>query len=156
MKTDKSALYEDVSSTVSPGKIIFVTSFFAGFGLCFYFYVINFNNMSETDLLNSVLYWYVPLVFGLYGLTANRIHRTISGGHTNAIKHLFTGKDAVLISLTLFILVLSGILGVIFFFIPLSIFKPNDKKYALSVAATGSILWLVGLYFFFEVIWPSL
>ena len=129
-----------------------------GLGLCIaiYFYLFNFNNMSETELVNSVLYWYVPFIFGLYGLTAHRIAKTIGEENNNTIKHLFSGDDPLMIPLTVMLFLIGGIIGIIFFFLPLSIFKVKQDNFDLYVASTATIIFLVLLFAFFVLLWPSL
>jgi hypothetical protein len=137
-------------------KYIYLAAILAGFGIVVYFYGFNFDKMSETDLVNSVLYWYVPLTFGLYGLAANLVKKTADGESGNALKFIFSGKNAGLTVLGVLLIVMSGVVGFLLFMIPLAIFKMKSKVYDLSVAILGSGLWLVGLYFFFQVLWPSL
>lgn len=128
-----------------------------GFGLCIaiYFYVFNFDHMSETMLVNCVLYWYAPLIFGLYGLTARRIHSTIGDSENTAIQHLFSG-DTFMIVLAIILMLIGGIIGILMFFLPLLIFKPKTENFDLNVAISGTIIWLIFLYVFFLVLWPSL
>lgn len=137
-------------------KTIFLLA--VGLGLCIsiYFYLFNFNNMSETMLINSVLYWYVPLIFGLYGITAQRISNTIDENNNNTISHLFSGKDTLMITLTIILIVLGGIVGILLFFIPLLIFKPKTDGFDIKVAVIGTVIWLIFLYGFFILLWPSL
>ncbi len=112
--------------------------------------------MSETMLVDAVLYWYVPLIFGLYGLTGLRINKTIDADNNNALQHLFHGGDRIIITLALSITVLGGIIGVILFFIPLIIFNAKSSNFDIYVAAFGTIIWLIFLYTFFILLWPSL
>ena len=72
------------------------------------------------------------------------------------MKYLVSGKDTGLTVLGVLILILSGFLGVILFIVPLSLFSMKSKAYDLLVAIVGSLLWLIGLFVFFNVLWPSL
>ncbi len=137
-------------------KTLYTIGILAALGLLVYFYLINFDNMSETELVNSVLYWYVPLVFGLYGITALRIAKGAEAAGMTSVKYLFSGKDALLLALAILVLVLSGFIGFLVFLLPLVIFKPNNPNFDLFVALTGTFLWLILLYFFFQVLWPAL
>lgn len=137
-------------------KIIYQLSAFFALGLIIYFYFINFNNMSETELVNSVLYWYVPLIFGLYGITALRISKTIDDSTTSSVKHLFSGKDRLMTFLAVVLLILGGIIGIFLFFLPLVLFKAKTSYFDIAVAVFGTALWLIGLFAFFVLLWPSL
>lgn len=137
-------------------KTLYILALGLGFGLFIYFYLFNFDNMSETKLLEVVLYWYAPLAFGLYGLMAQRISKTISEENNNALKHLFSGDDPIMLPLSVLLFALSGIIGAVFFFIPLSIFKVKQENFDLYVAAFGTIFFIVLLYFFIVAIFPSL
>ncbi len=137
-------------------KFLYLAALLAGFGIVVYFYGFNFDNMSETDLVNSVLYWYVPLTFGLYGLAALRVKKTADENTKSALGHIFSGKDVGLTVLGVLLIVLSGVVGFLLFIIPMVLFKIKFKGFDLMVAITGSLLWLAGLFVFFQVLWPSL
>jgi hypothetical protein len=137
-------------------KFLYLAALLAGFGIVVYFYGFNFDNMSETDLVNSVLYWYVPLTFGLYGLAALRVKKTADENTKSALGHIFSGKDVGLTILGVLLIVLSGVVGFLLFIIPMVLFKVKYKGFDLMVAITGSLLWLAGLFVFFQVLWPSL
>lgn len=112
--------------------------------------------MSETELLEVVLYWYTPLVFGLYGLTALRIHNTIGDGNNNAISHLFSGVDPRMLPLAIILFILGGAIGLFLFFLPLSIFKVKQDNFDVYVSVTATIIFLGLLWLFFVALWPSL
>jgi hypothetical protein len=112
--------------------------------------------MSETRLLEVVLYWYNPLVFGIYGLMALRIKKHIGDEDNNAIKHLFSGNDPIMLPLTIILILLSGIIGAVLFFVPLSIFKVKDDMFDVYVSSTATVFFILLLYLFFELLWPSL
>ena len=137
-------------------KALYLISIFAGLGIMVYFYGFNFDNMSETELVNSVLFWYVPFTFGLYGFAAYKVKKSAGETTGSAFKYLVSGKDTGLTVLGILILILSGFLGVILFILPLSLFSMKSKAYDLLVAIVGSLLWLIGLFVFFNVLWPSL
>ena len=62
----------------------------AGLGIFICFYIFNFDSMSETELLNNVLYWYIPLIFGVFGLAAIRLHKAMDRD-SNPIGFLISG-----------------------------------------------------------------
>ncbi|MBT8261184.1 MAG: hypothetical protein KJO05_00065 [Bacteroidia bacterium] len=127
----------------------------AGLGIFAYFYFFNFDNMSETELVNSVMYWYVPLAFGLYGLIAFRIKKRMPETENNVLKYVFSGKDQVILILMI-LLGLSGLIGLLVLLLPLLIFNVRRPGYDLSVALVGAFLLLILLAVFFKVLWPSL
>ncbi len=136
-------------------KQLYVVCVLAGLGIFVYLYMFNFDNMSETELVNNVLYWYTPLIFGLFGLMALRLKKTIDPD-SSAINHLFSGKDQTLTIWTIVLLVATSLVGVLLLLIPLNLFKPQKSSYDVSVALVGTVIWLLALWFFFVGIWPSL
>lgn len=137
-------------------KTIYILGILIALGILIYFYGFNFDNMSETELVNSVLYWYVPLVFGLYGLAGLRIAKSAGDANINAIKHVFSGKDVPLLVLVVIIAFLGGIVGIVVFILPLAFFKTGSRNFDISVALTGTLVWLILLWAFFKVLWPAL
>ncbi|MEM7185179.1 MAG: hypothetical protein AAF466_00865 [Bacteroidota bacterium] len=134
---------------------LYLAGIAVGIGLLIYYYGFNFNNMSETELVNSVLYWYVPLIFGVYGIIAARIKNKMGDEQMNAVKYLFSGKDGLLLFLIIFI-GCGGLLGLILLLIPLALFKVSTPQFDLKVALLGTLLCLGLLWLFFQVLWPAL
>jgi hypothetical protein len=137
-------------------KYLYLAAILAGLGIVVYYYGFNFDNMSEEMLVSSVLYWYVPLTFGLYGLAAYRVRNSAEDNQGNALKRIFSGKDTKLTAIGVILLAISGIFGFLFFMIPLLIFKTKSKLYDFLVAFFGAALWLGGLWVFFFLLWNSL
>ena len=136
-------------------KSLYFLSIILGIGFFVYLYFFNFDNLSETELVNSVLYWYIPVIFGIYGIMALRIKTKIGNEETHVIKYLFSGRDVVLTVLAI-LLAITGVLGILLLFIPLAIFKLKSDHYDFSVAFVGTLICLVLLWLFFNVLWPSL
>ena len=136
-------------------KQLYVLCIVIGLGIFVYLYMFNFDNMSETELVNNVLYWYTPLIFGLFGLMALRLKKTIDPD-SSAITHLFSGKDKTLSIWAIILLVATSLVGVLLLLIPLTAFKPQKSNYDVSVALVGTAIWLLALWFFFVGRWPSL
>ena len=134
---------------------LYLAGIATGIGLLVYFYLFNFDNMSETQLVNSVLYWYVPLIFGIYGIIAARIKSKITDPEMSAVKYLFSGRDGLLLFLIIFI-GCGGLLGLILLLIPLAIFKVSTPQFDLKVALLGTLLCMGLLWLFFQVLWPAL
>lgn len=136
-------------------KPLYQLCLIAGLGVFVYFYFFNFDNMSETQLVNSVLYWYIPLAFGLYGLIALRIQNRMPDPRKSVLIYIFSGKDPLLLILVI-LLGVSGLLGLLVLLVPLLLFKVYRSSYDLKVAATGAALLLLLLLLFFKVLWPAL
>jgi hypothetical protein len=136
-------------------KYLYIMAMAFGFGLLVYFYAFNFDNMSETELVDSILYWYVPLIFGVYGLMALRIKSKMGDEEISPIKFLFTGKDTLLLILVILI-GCGGLLGLLLLLIPLAFFKVSSFNFDLKVALVGTGILVLLLYVFFKVLWPAL
>ncbi len=126
-----------------------------GFGIFVYFYIINFNNMSESDLVAYATAWYIPLIFGLYGLYSVYIQEK-AGQDTNALTFVFSGKDSGLLIITLGLAGISGIFGAIFFIIPLAVIKPQFRFFHLFTALIATVFWVLILAFFLLAVFPGL
>lgn len=136
-------------------NLVYLAAICTGIGLLVYFYLFNFDNMSETELVDSVLYWYVPLIFGIYGIMALRIKNKMGDSAMSPIKYIFSGKDGLLLALMLLI-GCGGLLGLILLLIPLSLFKANTPNFDFKVALLGTGLCVALLWLFFKVLWPAL
>jgi len=136
-------------------KSLYLLAIAMGLGLVIYYYGFNFDSMSETQLVDSVLYWYVPLIFGVYGLMALRIKSKMGNLEMSPIKFLFSGKDRLLLILAIFI-GCGGLLGLILLLIPLAFFKVSSSNFDLKVALVGTGLLVILLFVFFKVLWPAL
>ena len=134
---------------------LYLAGIATGIGLLIYYYLINFDNMSETELVNSVLYWYAPLIFGIYGIIASRLKNKMTDPNMNAVKFLFSGRDGLLIFLIVFI-GCGGLLGLVLLLIPLALFKASAPQFDIKVALLGTLLCLGLLWLFFQVLWPAL
>jgi len=134
---------------------IYLAAITSAIGLLIYFYLFNFDTMSETELVNSVLYWYVPLIFGIYGIIALRIKNKMGDSTMSPLKFIFSGKDGLLLALIVLI-GCGGLLGLILLLIPLSIFKTNAPNFDFKVALLGTGLCVLLLALFFKVLWPAL
>ena len=134
---------------------LYVLSILSSIGILIYFYVFNFDSMSETELVNSVLYWYVPLIFGIYGLIASRLKSKMGDTTMSPIKYLFSGKDGLLLVLII-IIGCGGLLGLLLLLVPLAFVKTKTAYFDLKVALLGTALCILLLWLFFQVLWPSL
>ena len=136
-------------------KLLYQLSVAAGLGLFIYYYFFNFDNMSETRLLEVVLFWYVPLAFGLYGLVAMRIKNRIPKESKGVLHYIFSGKDALLLVIII-LLGLMGLIGLAVLLLPLVIFDPKKSRYDISVSILGALVLVILLWLFIVVLWPAL
>ncbi|MEM7085489.1 MAG: hypothetical protein AAF489_04860 [Bacteroidota bacterium] len=135
--------------------LVYLAGIATGIGLLIYFYLFNFDNMSETELVDSVLYWYVPLIFGIYGIIALRLKSKMGDSTMSPLKFIFSGKDGLLLALVVLI-GCGGLLGLILLLIPLALFKTNAPNFDFKVALLGTGLCVALLWVFFKVLWPAL
>lgn len=113
-----------------------------GLGLIVFIYGFAFDNLSENQLVQATLYWYTPLIFGIYGRTAVQLRHLLPQG-------LSLQRTLHQIS---FVFRISPLFNLVFFF-PFFFFS-SDKP--IKIALMGSALWLGMLGLFFYGIWPSL
>ena len=130
------------SSTFRLGLMVYSSSIVIALALIGYIYGYAFDELSETELLQATLFWYLPLVFGIYGRTATKIKQSMDRG-VSLQEQLATAS--LLVRFT-------GALGLVFFF-P---FFFVSKGSSLKVAIVGTVVWSVLLEIFFVGIWPSL
>ena len=130
------------SSTVGLELKVYNFSIVIALALIGYIYGYAFDDFSETELLQATLFWYLPLVFGIYGRAATKIKQSMDRG-VSLQKQL--AKASLIGRFT-------GLFGLVFFF-P---FFFVSKSSALKVAVVGTVVWLVLLEIFFVGIWPSL
>lgn len=123
-------------------KKLYIISIVIGVGIAAYFYLVNFDNMSETELLNSVLFWFFPLVFGLYGFAAEKL-ASLEQSNANEKRAVLVGQ------------VLGKSFGLIGVAILLPFFFVKNKS-SVVVALAGSLCWLILLAIFILAIFPSL
>ena len=136
-------------------RIIYTLAIIIGIGIFIFYYMINFDEMSETELVNKVLYWYVPLIFGIFGMAALKLDKRLDK-NSGAISYLFSGKDKALTAWSIVILIVTGFIGALLLFVPLALIKPGTKSYDVYIAITGTLIWLFALWLFFVGLWPSL
>jgi len=134
---------------------VYLAGIATGIGLLIYIYLFNFDAMSETEMVNSVLYWYVPLIFGIYGIIALRIKNKIGDDEMSPLKFISSGKDGLLLALMILI-GCGGLVGFVLLLIPLSVFKVKAPNFDLKVALMGTGLCVLLLWGFFYLMWPSL
>jgi hypothetical protein len=112
-----------------------------------YIYLLNFNELSETTLVQLTPVWFFFIVLGYYGLVAERM----------LVRKEQTRSEAV--ADTLFEMIKAtapgpvGKLFAAFIHLPFAVVK---SKKSWVVALVGALVWAVALFIFFSVIWPQL
>ena len=124
------------------GGLVYNLAILIALTLIIYIYGIAFDDFSESELIQATLLWYLPLVFGIYGRTATKLHYARNRGITMK-KQLYT--SSLLVRYT-------GIVGVTFFF-PFLVCRKGPP---VKIALVGSAIWLILLEVFFLILWPSL
>lgn len=105
--------------------------------------------MSETELVDSVLDRYVPLIFRVYEFMALRIKSKMWDEEMNPVKLLFSGKDNLLLNLV--ILIGRGDIPVqLLLLMPPGLFKVSAAKIDLKVASGGTGSAVILMYLFFD------
>ncbi len=136
-------------------KAFYIACLLMGLAIFVYFYVFNFDSMSETELVQYVLVWYVPFVFGAYGLLSLRIKKNYTGD-SNALNYIFSGKDSGLLMIFAITLMISGVLGGVFLAIPMLLIKPKHRYFDLLIAIIATLIWVFFLAVFFFLLWDAL
>lgn len=88
---------------VSPwAKWVFRLAFFGALGAAGFIYLLNFNNFSETELVNMAPFWVVPAVFGFSGFL-------YSGGPHPVVRALVTALVSIAVLVFFFSAIFPGL-----------------------------------------------
>jgi hypothetical protein len=120
---------------------VYKASIAAGAGVAVFLYGVIFDDLSETTLVRLTPTWFFPLVFGFYGLLAEKLFRLIREGKADNL--------AAAVSLWTRAIGVSSL-------IPLFPFLFLKGKNSVTVAFWGAAVWAVLLSMFFELIFPML
>jgi hypothetical protein len=126
-------------------RAFYVTLLALGLGSVVAIYTVLFDSLSETVLVQITPYWIFPIVFGYYGLVAQRMEARLQSTHVDNV------SDQLLNVIREF-----GFLGQAFAFLvhaPFLVIK-NSRPWVTAFA--GSLMWALALVIFFEVIFPGL
>lgn len=130
-------------------RALYITSFVLGFGSAVLLYGVFFNRMSETQLVQVAALWFLPLVFGLTGVIAERavtaIHERRAQTFREALAlatHAYGGLVALLVFVT--------------FGVPALVVPLRRLSSPLRIAALATLTWGVALAIFLGGIFPSL
>jgi hypothetical protein len=137
-------------------KYLYLVSIISGIVICGYIFLHDPLHTSEAELVNSVFYWYFPLVFGIGGSLTLNVQQEMRLTHENAWRTLMNSTSSKLMVRRMISLPLLAFIGFIPHYTLLKYVDPENKYLSLFAALTGLIWMFLLLYFFFIQIWPSL
>ena len=131
-------------------KHAFELVFLAGLFGAAYLYIFAFDDFSETELVRLSYLWVSAVVFGTHGLIATEVKEIMTTGEADDEKAALNVRKAMndrsvlskLASLLIWSYLVIGHLV--------------SWKRPWGVASMGALVWLGGLAFFFETIFPAL
>jgi hypothetical protein len=132
---------------IGPIKYVYAGSLVLGLSIAAYIYLLNFEELSETTLVQLTPVWFFFIVLGYYGLVAERMLVRKEASRSEAVAD------------TLFEMIKAtapgpvGKLFAAFIHLPFAIVK---SRKSWVVAVVGALVWAVALAIFFEVIFPQL
>ncbi|WP_212830382.1 hypothetical protein [Catellatospora sp. TT07R-123] len=116
-----------------------------GLGSAVVIHTVLFGRLSETELVHISPYWIFPVVFGYYGLVAQRMEARLQD------THLDTVSDQLLS-----VIKETGLVGQVFAFLVHAPFLLVKSRQPWVTALVGSLIWAMALILFFGLVWPSL
>jgi len=124
---------------------LFLLAFAAGLGLAAYLYLVKFDDLSETELVNYSGIWFLLLVFGGAGLVLEGAKRLIVAGEAEDLAEgvsVYTRTRAPLGKLL---------------FVPFLLYNAaRDKTATLPVAVYVAAVWALLFYAFMVGVFPNL
>ncbi len=124
--------------------------FLAGLFGAAYLYGFSFDDFSETALVRLSYLWVAALVFGTHGLIASELSEIVASGQAATIKEAFEVRKKM--EGRSFLSKMASVMMPSF----LLITAASDRKRPFFSAVLATVLWIAGLAFFFEAIFPSL
>ncbi|GIE30460.1 hypothetical protein Ait01nite_035050 [Actinoplanes italicus] len=126
-------------------RAFYATLIALGLGSAMVIYTVLFDSLSETVLVRISPLWIFPIVFGYYGLVAQRMQARLQE------THLDTVSDQLLD-----VIKESHWLGRVFAFLLYAPFLLVKSRQPWVTALVGSLIWAIALALFFSVIFPTL
>ena len=124
--------------------------FLAGLFGAVYLYGFSFDDFSETALVRLSYLWIAALVFGTHGLIASELSEIVASGQAATIKEAFEVRKKM--EGRSFLSKMASVMMPSF----LLLTAAGDHKRPFFSAVLATVLWIAGLVFFFEAIFPSL
>ncbi len=122
----------------------------AGFFGAVYLYGVAFNDFSETELVRLSYLWIAALVFGTHGLIASELNEIVASGQAATIGEAFDVRKKM--EGRTFLSKMASVMMPSFRLLAAA----NDPKRPFFCAVLATVLWIAGLAFFFEAIFPAL
>ena len=123
----------------------------AGIAGAVYIYVLNFDNFSETEMVQWSPWWFMALVWGMSGLYAERVVKAILQGKADSFVsglHQATKGMVPIMTVLIYLLFFPP-----FFLLGLHRWRINSP---LLISLSVSLLWGIFLFVFLFGIFPSL
>jgi hypothetical protein len=139
------------SSATTPAPIargaraFYATLIALGLGSAMVIYTVLFDSLSETVLVRISPFWIFPIVFGYYGLVAQRMEARLQDSHLDNV------SDQLLD-----VLKESHWSGRLFAFLLHAPFLLVKSRQPWVTALVGSLIWAIVLILFFALVFPSL
>lgn len=122
-------------------KRLYQSAVCVGLALAVYIYGVAFDEMSETALVRITPLWFFPLVFGLYGLLAEKALCMVAEGRATDLSSAVQTWVRAL-----------GLIGLVIA-APFAFLRSGRP---MRVAASAAALWALLLIVFFEGVFPNL
>ncbi|MFK8013643.1 MAG: hypothetical protein AB8B80_16510 [Marinicellaceae bacterium] len=123
---------------------LYLTSVVTGLCIAIYFFVFDIEVYSNFMLIRGTLLWFIPVIFGYFGLIAQWLHANFVERSFRTPQDLFVSQSKQLP------VVIRPFLNAVH--IPL--FIPN--KTPIFIAIAGSFIWAIWIMIFFVIIFPIL
>jgi hypothetical protein len=120
---------------------LFTVAILIGVGLAVYVYLFSFDEFSETELIELTPFWLLPIVFGLYGFTAEAVLNMLDRGEATTV-----AAAALIFSNAI------PLIGIVLLS-PLLLIRGSS---AVSIAAGATLVWTALLVAFFALVFPLL
>lgn len=115
-----------------------------GLGLFIFTYALNFDSLSEEELVRQSYYWLLPFLFGLFGLFLNGLNKKVDQGEYGTVRQALVGSSK---SYGLF----GPLIQVIFF--PVIFINIRNTP---AMAVLGALIWGFLLFLFNLFVFPQL
>ena len=119
-------------------KPLYYSALLLGLVLVVYLFGVQFDSLSENDLVKYTPLWLVPLAFGIYGLAAEKVASLVD-----------RGKGPRLAVVTTVIARLTGYVALV----PLIPFLFLGARNSFRTAAAGCVLWLAAYLILTQCAW---
>ena len=129
---------------------IYELLFLAGLFGAVYLYAFAFDDFSETELVRLSYLWVAALVFGTHGLIASELNEIVAAGRATTTKEALAVRKKMegrsFLSKMVSVMMPSFLL----------VTAAGSRQRPFFTAVLAAVLWIAGLAFFFEAIFPAL